>query len=145
MTSKIVDPLAALEAEPVEVKAEPETKVEPVEVKAAPEPVEVKAEPEAKVEAEPETFIDLHVVAVGGFSAFGRLWSQGQYLKIPTSGPDYEKTLDKEQKSWLRFVGDEAAQAEYYGRILFKAGPWPHEIADDTFKARELKRAGRPH
>jgi exonuclease VII large subunit len=60
-----------------------------------------------------------------GLTFAGRVWYKGQEANFPLNGEAYEQTKDITGKSWLDVAGDDYAQVELYGRVLFRKGPWP--------------------
>lgn len=66
----------------------------------------------------------LHIVE-DGFTASGAVWMRGQELEFKKDTPEYRDTLDRTGKSWLDLLGDDAAQMEMFGKVMFRPGPWP--------------------
>lgn len=66
----------------------------------------------------------LHIVE-DGFTASGAVWMRGQELEFKKDTPEYRDTLDRNGKSWLDLLGDDAAQMEMFGKVMFRPGPWP--------------------
>ena len=59
----------------------------------------------------------LHIVE-DGFTAQGAVWMRGQELEFKKDTPEYRDTLDRNGKSWLDLLGDDAAQMEMFGKVL---------------------------
>ena len=57
--------------------------------------------------------------------ASGAVWMRGQELEFKKDTPEYRDTLDRTGKSWLDLLGDDAAQMEMFGKVMFRPGPWP--------------------
>lgn len=82
-----------------------------------------------------------------GFTAFGQVWYRGQELEVAKPSKHYDLTVDRTGASWLDLVGPagEMEQARRYGRIMFRAGPWPGDSHDDPeAAAAERKRRRQP-
>lgn len=60
-----------------------------------------------------------------GLTALGQVWYRGQELEFEPGGAAYEDTRDRNGFSWLDLRGDEFAQVERWGKVMFRAGPWP--------------------
>lgn len=77
-----------------------------------------------------------------GFTAFGTTWYRGQELDLSNES-DFRQTKDLDGVSWVDM--SPAEQQRRYGKIIFMAGPWPHEQWDDEeAAAAELARKRRP-
>lgn len=80
-----------------------------------------------------------------GFTVFGQSWYRGQELEIVLNGPEHQRTMDREGKSWLDLVDDRHAQISRWGRVMFERGPFvprPGERFKDAV-AEEDARRGR--
>lgn len=60
-----------------------------------------------------------------GFTALGQVWFRGQELEFEPNSAAYRDTCDRNGWSWLELRNDEFAQADRWGRIMFRNGPWP--------------------
>jgi hypothetical protein len=85
----------------------------------------------------PTANIVIHFVD-DGLTALGKVWRRGQELEFTPGSRAYHDTVDRSGQSWLELRGDEAAQQERYGRVMFRDGPWTgkgyDEIATATFE-----------
>lgn len=83
-------------------------------------------EPELELVAVPgdEGNIVIHFLE-DGFTALGKVWYRGQELEFEPGSQAYKDTFDRRGRSWLDLRGDEFAQVERWGRIIFRNGPWP--------------------
>lgn len=80
-----------------------------------------------------------------GFSAFETIWYRGQELRIVKNSPHHLATKDRNGNSWLDLADDEFGQADKYGKVMFRSGPWPGKAWTDPEAAnKEKRRAGRP-
>ncbi len=68
--------------------------------------------------------IVIHIVGEG-FTALGQQWYVGQELEFIPAGQAYKDTVDRHGRSWLALAGDEMAQVEKYGSVMFRPGRWP--------------------
>lgn len=78
-----------------------------------------------------------------GFTAQGRVWYRGQELEFVKGGQAYEQTKDRNGKSWLDLADDEFAQAQAYGKVIFRRGFWPGQRLDENEISAEERRRNR--
>ncbi len=72
-----------------------------------------------------------------GFTALGHVWFRGQELEFNRNSGAYADTCDRYGRSWLDLVDDEFGQAERWGKVMFRRGPWPGKsYADAAATAR---------
>ncbi len=76
----------------------------------------------------------IHVLH-NGFTANGQVWYRGQELEFDRQSRSYTDTLDRTGASWLDLRGDDFAQVERYGEVMFRAGPWPGKAYVDAASA----------
>lgn len=60
-----------------------------------------------------------------GFTALGHVWYRGQELEFAPDGAALQDTRDRTGRSWVDLRDDEFAQAERWGKVMFRTGPWP--------------------
>lgn len=60
-----------------------------------------------------------------GFTALGQVWYRGEEIEFEPGSQAYKDTCDRNGKSWLDMRNDEMRQADRYGKIMFRSGPWP--------------------
>ncbi len=60
-----------------------------------------------------------------GFTALGQVWYRGQELEVAPGSGAYADTCDRLGHSWLELRHDEFGQVERFGKVMFRAGPWP--------------------
>lgn len=89
-----------------------------------------------------DSVILLHFVE-DGFTADGAVWVRGQELEYHKGTAEYEQTLDRNGVSWLDLVGDEAAQMDRFGKVMFRPGPWPYDEFEDEAAAKAERKRGR--
>lgn len=75
----------------------------------------------------------IHVLE-DGFTVLGRVWFRGQEIEFDPGGAAYRDTCDRFGRSWLELRGDEFAQVERYGKVMFRVGPWPGKSYLDAAK-----------
>lgn len=73
--------------------------------------------------------IVIHIVGEG-FTALGQNWYVGQELEFDLNGRAYKDTFDRRGRSWLSLADNEMAQAERFGKVMFRSGPWPGKSYD---------------
>lgn len=66
-----------------------------------------------------------------GMTALGKVWYRGDELEFAPDSQAYKDTFDRRGKSWLDLRHDEFAQADRWGRIMFRNGPWPGKTYKD--------------
>ncbi len=69
-----------------------------------------------------------------GFTALGQVWYRGQELEVAPDSGAYADTCDRHGRSWLDLRHDEFAQAERFGKVMFRVGPWPGKALADAAK-----------
>lgn len=70
-----------------------------------------------------------------GFTALGKVWYRGDELEFEPQGRAYKDTFNKRGETWLELRHNEFAQAERWGKVMFRNGPWPGKsYADGTFE-----------
>jgi hypothetical protein len=70
-----------------------------------------------------------------GFTALGKVWYRGDELEFEPQGRAYKDTFNKLGETWLELRHDEFGQAERWGKVMFRNGPWPGKsYADGTFE-----------
>ncbi len=84
-----------------------------------------------------------------GLTALGKVWYRGDELEFEPNSQAYRDTFDRLGRSWLDLRNDEFAQADRWGKIMFRNGPWPGKTyADGTFEPmrsdRDANQALRP-
>ena len=99
------------------------------------------------VPGDPENIV-IHILE-NGFTALGKVWYQGQELEFEPDGQAYRDTCDRTGWSWLELRGDEFAQVERWGKVMFRVGPWPGktllDVAGVPFQSlKPLKDGGAP-
>jgi hypothetical protein len=76
----------------------------------------------------------IHVLE-DGFTALGKVWYRGEELEFEPGGRAYKDTFNKRGQTWLDLRNDEFGQAERWGKIMFRNGPWPGKsYADGTYE-----------
>jgi hypothetical protein len=95
----------------------------PTDVEPEPEPVIPKADPAtAKGEV-----VQIHILN-DGFTAFAKIWYQGETISVERGSPEWQQTVDKTGRSWLDMSVEEQL-ARYDGVQQFGFGPWPGQPA----------------
>jgi len=120
------------EPEPVATRPLPDSELTPdqlrirdLENQLALERGKRDVEPEYEpIEPNADGNIVIHIVGEG-FTALGQQWYVGQELEFDPKGRAYKDTFDRRGQTWLRLATNEMAQVEKYGKVLFRAGPWP--------------------
>lgn len=70
-----------------------------------------------------------------GFTGLGKVWYRGEELEFEPGGQAYKDTYNRNGWTWLDLRHDEFAQAERWGKVMFRNGPWPGKsYADGTFE-----------
>lgn len=70
-----------------------------------------------------------------GFTALGKVWYRGEELEFEPGRQAHKDTYNKLGESWLDLRHNEFAQAERWGKVMFRNGPWPGKsYADGTFE-----------
>lgn len=70
-----------------------------------------------------------------GFTALGKVWYRGEELEFEPGKKAHKDTYNKLGESWLDLRHNEFAQAERWGKVMFRNGPWPGKTyADGTFE-----------
>jgi hypothetical protein len=70
-----------------------------------------------------------------GTTMLGKVWYRGDELEFEPGSRAYKDTFNRYGQSWLDLRLDEFKQAERWGKILFRNGPWPGKsYADGTFE-----------
>lgn len=87
--------------------------------------------------------IVIHILE-DGMTALGKIWYRGEEMEFEPGGMAFKDTFNKRGESWLDLRNDEFAQAERWGKILFRNGPWPGKsYADGTYETlRDLAQDG---
>lgn len=81
-----------------------------------------------------EENILIHVLE-DGTTVLGKVWYRGDELEFAPGSRAYKDTFNRLGQSWLDLRFDEFRQAERWGKILFRNGPWPGKTyADGTFE-----------
>jgi hypothetical protein len=80
------------------------------------------------------TNILIHILE-DGTTMLGKVWYRGDELEFEPGGRAYKDTFNRFGQSWLELRNDEFKQAERWGKILFRNGPWPGKgYQDGTFE-----------
>lgn len=79
-----------------------------------------------------------------GFTALGQIWMRGQELEFVVDSEEHNATKDRSGMSWVDLVGDEFAQAQKYGKVMFRKGPWPGHVWEGEAADIERKRKRMP-
>lgn len=69
-----------------------------------------------------------------GFTALGQVWYRGQDLEFERTSQAYKDTFDRLGRTWLDLRNDEFTQAERWGKVMFRNGPWPGKSYSDAAK-----------
>lgn len=70
-----------------------------------------------------------------GMTALGKIWYRGEEIEFEPGGRAYKDTFNKRGETWLDLRHDEFAQAERWGKVMFRNGPWPGKsYADGTYE-----------
>jgi hypothetical protein len=70
-----------------------------------------------------------------GFTALGKVWYRGEELEFEPNRQAYKDTFNRRGQTWLDLRLDEFGQAERWGKVMFRNGPWPGKsYADGTFE-----------
>jgi hypothetical protein len=78
--------------------------------------------------------IVVHVLE-DGFTGLGKVWYRGEEMEFEPGGMAYKDTFNRRGESWLDLRNDEFAQAERWGKVMFRNGPWPGKsYADGTWE-----------
>lgn len=71
-----------------------------------------------------------------GLTALGQVWYRGQELEFEPHSRAYKDTFNRLGRSWLELAGNDFAQVEKWGKVMFRPGPWPGKsYLDGTFEA----------
>jgi hypothetical protein len=60
-----------------------------------------------------------------GMTALGRVMYRGDELEFVVGSPAHKDTFNRNGRSWLDLRHDEFGQADRWGKIMFRNGPWP--------------------
>lgn len=90
-------------------------------------------------EYEPEATADGDVIRIhfleDGVTALGKLYYRGDELEFVAGSVAHRDTFDRLGRSWLDMRGDDFAQIERFGKVMFRNGPWPGKTyADATYE-----------
>jgi hypothetical protein len=76
----------------------------------------------------------IHVLE-DGTTMLGKVWYRGDELEFEPGSRAYKDTFNRLGQSWLELRNDEFKQAERWGKILFRNGPWPGKsYADGSYE-----------
>lgn len=82
-----------------------------------------------------------------GFTALGNVWYRGQELEFAPGCQAYRDTLDRNGRTWLDLRGDEMAQIDRWGKVMFRVGPWPGKpltaVAEANFEPLKPLKEGQ--
>lgn len=129
---------------------EPLGPTQPEEPKPTPEQQEIErlrhqvAQLAGKKDAEPEVEqltapgssdnIRIHFLE-DGLTALGQVWYRGQELEFEPGSRAYQDTFNRFGQSWLELAGNDFAQVDRWGKVMFRPGPWPGKnYVDGTFE-----------
>lgn len=90
-----------------------------------------------------DTNIVIHILE-DGFTHAGKVWYRGQELEFVPGSQQWRETCDRTGRSWLDLRGDEFAQVERWGKVMFRNGPWPGRSYLDAAKELFDGVAGTP-
>lgn len=85
---------------------------------------DVEVEPEPLASPGDEGNILIHFLE-DGLTALGRVFYRGEELEFDPNSQAYRDTFDRNGVTWLDLRNDEFEQANRWGRIMFRKGPWP--------------------
>jgi hypothetical protein len=87
--------------------------------------------------------IVIHILE-DGFTGLGKVWYRGEELEFEPNSMAYKDTFNNRGQSWLDLRKNEFAQAERWGKVMFRDGPWPGKgYADGTWETlRDLAKDG---
>lgn len=66
-----------------------------------------------------------------GLTVNGRVRYRGDELEFPLASAAYRDTFNRHGRTWLDLRHDEFAQADRWGKIMFRNGPWPGKTYAD--------------
>lgn len=81
-------------------------------------------EPEFESEVGDGDSIVIHFLE-DGLTVNGVVKYRGDEQEFPLNGGAYRDTFDRNGRTWLDLRGDDFAQVERWGKVMFRAGPWP--------------------
>jgi len=81
------------------------------------------------------------------FTALGKVWYRGDEIEFAPGSQAYKDTQDRFGVSWLdKYIDNDELQAQAWGRVVFRRGPWPGEkyaaAAGKYQKRRSLSGSG---
>lgn len=96
---------------------------------------DIEPEVDESDNAPSEQNIIIHVLE-DGVTALGKIWYRGDELEFKVGSKAHKDTFDRNGRSWLDLRHDEFAQAERWGKVMFRNGPWPGKsYTDGAFEA----------
>lgn len=128
-----------LSEEPVDLSGRPDVELSPQEREIkrlrdqlARERGRKDAEPVVEELAQPgdDGNIIIHILE-DGFTALGKVWYRGEELEFELDSKAYKDTFDRLGRTWLDLRLNEFAQAERWGKVMFRNGPWPGKSYTD--------------
>lgn len=60
-----------------------------------------------------------------GMTALGQVWYRGQELEFEPGSRAYKDTFNRRGETWLSLAGNDFAQVDKWGKVMFRPGPWP--------------------
>lgn len=70
-----------------------------------------------------------------GLTALGKVWYRGQELEFEPGSKAYKDTFNRHGKTWLELAGNDFAQVDRWGKVMFRLGPWPGKAyVDGSFE-----------
>jgi hypothetical protein len=102
-----------------------------------------RKDPEPEYDTQPAAVSDGDAILIhfleDGFTAFGQVWYRGQEVEVAAGSQQYRDTCDRFGRSWLELRNDEFAQADRWGKVMFRSGPWPGKKYSDATQFERLK------
>lgn len=87
------------------------------------------------IEPEPDQPVDGESIVIhyleDGLTVNGQIKYRGDESEFPIGSAAYRDTFDRLGRTWLDLRHDEFAQADRWGKIMFRNGPWPGKTYAD--------------
>ena len=90
-------------------------------------------------EEDGEDIIHFHVLN-DGFTAFGKVWYQGQEIKMSRNSPEYKSTFNTLGVSWVDLYDNPRGQYERWGELKIGPGEWYGSAFNDRVAAEDQAR-----